>query len=275
MLLFSFLIFCVWFKPLCCVLPCLFGSEKQVSLEIFVFVDHSFVQQSKAKQNEEALFKQSIQRHSFKIVLPFTVCRTRDSVLGPLRQTLAECFGPRPLCTGQSSVHASHPQRSIPPPSAWQSWRPCFLTPGCGACLDECLGGSSWAVAWAAWQGPANSPAMQDLTVSAHVQRWACVVVRWQKSMWRSCRMRTVRSWTDQWSCVVLVEEEGGQEETGIEDGCWRGLLMLEGAAECHSQRVSYWCWRRRAQDVLPLGQSPCPILGVHQVQGAMASSPR
>lgn len=91
---------------------------------------------------------------------PFTVSKTRGSASGPLRQTLAECVGPRPLCTGRSSVPASRPQKSNPPPSAWRFWRPRSLTPDYGVCSAECPEGSFWAVVWAAWQGPANSPSI-------------------------------------------------------------------------------------------------------------------
>lgn len=48
---------------------------------------------------------------------------------------------------------ASHLQKSNLPPSAWQFWHLCFLTPCCGIFPAE-----SWAEALAAWLEPANSP---------------------------------------------------------------------------------------------------------------------
>lgn len=80
----------------------------------------------------------------------FPVSGTRGSVLGPLRQTLAEYFGPHPLCTGRSLAPASHLQKSNPPPSTLQSWRPRSLAPGCWVHLADCLEGSFWAVVWVA-----------------------------------------------------------------------------------------------------------------------------
>lgn len=49
-------------------------------------------------------------------------------------------------------------------------------------------------------------PAYRGLTISAHVQRKACVVVQWQKTR-RSCRMRTKKRMRGRWSQVLVGTE--------------------------------------------------------------------
>lgn len=131
----------------------MFCNKRQVSLKIFlVSVFHCCSNSLRPRRLKKPFLVSPFGGTASLSCCPFIVLSTRGSVSGPLRQTLAEYSGPHPLCTGQSSAPASHLQKSNPPPSTWRSWRPCSLAPG--------LEGSSWVVAWAAWQGPANSPSI-------------------------------------------------------------------------------------------------------------------